>query len=163
MTEFVLSETGDDAVAISYVNDELVSIQRVSGSGLQVEAAVGDRVRLVVTDGDRWGEHVIVAERDSKLEPDFSAERVGCTLEIQVRDEGRAVPGAIVFIGPAAHGADGAFPFRKTRRDGNIVLSGLPPDLELCVTAHVIGKQPEPQTVEWMAGRATVVIDVSEN
>ena len=163
ITEFTFPETGDDALAISFVNDALTSIQRISGGSLGLQVAVGDRVRLVVTDGERWGEYVLVAERDSRLDPQIRPDRVGDTLEIVVRDDGRAVPGALVFIGPAAQGADGVFPFRRTRRDGRIVLSGFPPGLPLCVTASVFGKQPEPQIVEWVAGRATVIIDVSEN
>jgi hypothetical protein len=158
-----LPEREASDVALTFVDGALVAVQRASGGTVGLGATRGQSVRVVVTAGESWGETTLVVAEPSTLEADVPADRPGNTVDVRVTDDGRPVPGALVLVGPAERGEAGLLPLGPTGDDGTRRLSGLPPDVELCVTARVYRQRPPPRTVRWVGGRAAIEIDVGED
>ncbi len=152
----------ENTLALAYVNDEFELLSRGSGCRIAIGVGIGDRVRVILTDGDRWGVKEYDVERSVTEDLEIVADRPGNTLEVLVVDGDRPVPSADVFLGPADAGGVVLFQYGTTGRDGLLVLRGVPPSVPLCVTASVFRNQPPVQNVEWVAGRARIVVDVGD-
>ena len=158
-----LPETEELSLVMAWVAGELAAVQPANGAGLTLSVPVGERVRVLRTDGDRWGALERRVEETELTFPQFAADRPGNTLEVRVVDDGRPVPRALVLLGPVGDDEPDLLPLAPTDGDGRLVLRGVPPGVALCVAARVLRDVSRPEVVTWVAGRATVELDVRED
>jgi len=158
--EFGERTRGD--VAFIWVDGELRAASAAHKAGLSVAARLGAQIRVAVTDGDRYTEEEFRLEGDFERNAFRAGDRPGREMTIRVVDDGRGVPDVRVYLGSVVDALP-VFGVGQTDRSGTLTLRGLPPGVDVVVAAHLGRDFTKSVRPKWIAGKAEVLLDASQD